>query len=89
MVIRLGDKTAEEGMTRAEEGVEQNEENGDLTMPQSDMTTRTQNDFFVHTRLVTWAKRSAHECSVTRTREKCCVLCASGGDVLFTLSVAS
>ena len=67
VVIRLVDVTDEEGNSEGE-GVEQNEENADSFMPKSDMTTRTPDDYFVHK---TRAMRSAHECSVTQTREKC------------------
>ena len=67
VVIRLGDVTDEEGDSEGG-GVEQNEENADSFMPKSDMTKRTKHDYFVHK---TRAMRSAHECSVTQTREKC------------------
>ena len=58
--------------------MEQNEENADSTMPESVMTTRTPNDFFVHkTCDLSQAKCARVQCD-TNTR-KMCVLCASGG----------
>ena len=55
---------------------EQNEEKADSSMPKSDMTTRTQNDYFVHKTRAN-AKCAWVQCD-TNTRNMC-VLCASGG----------